>query len=79
MGPCLLGETEPDSGKDEEVRPRPGQGLPGRPGTSGDGVCVCLCACVDRSLRMDFEKGVLQGQPTRGAEGSGVAPSGSQE
>lgn len=30
-----------------------------------------VCVCVDRSLRVDFEKGVLQGQPHRGAGGSG--------
>ena len=28
-------------------------------------VCVCLCVCMGgaRSLRVDFEKGVLQGRP----------------
>ena len=59
---------EPDSGKDEEVWPQPGQGAAQEAGNErGWGVCVCVCVCVwrggARSLRVDFEKGVLQGQP----------------
>lgn len=41
--------------------------------------CVCVCVrCVDRSLRVDFEKGVLQGWANLWSR-SGAAPSGSCE
>ena len=46
-GPSSTGETEPDSSKDEEVRPRPGQVAAQEAGDErGWGVCVCVSVCV---------------------------------
>lgn len=43
-GPSSSGETEPDSSKDEEVRPWPGQGAAREAGDErGWGACLCVC------------------------------------
>lgn len=43
-GPSSMGETESDSSKDEEVRPRPGQGAAREAGDEqGWGACVSVC------------------------------------